>query len=303
MTTHSTEPDLAARVRAALTNLDDIAGRRALLESWIELDPSLEPLDLAAALVGLLEEAEASPAATPEREARGDAEPGRRAPYGDGPPRRTKEGALPRKPDEGNEIYRIGVGYRDAVKPSQIVAIISREGMLDGRLIGNIDIHDEHTYVELPEGMPEETFEKLRTVDIQGRPMAIERYEGETSQERRRPRRDDRGFQRGGPRRGGGGKGFHGGGGRGGRRDFHGGGRSYRGDGDSRGGGRSHRGDGDARGGDRSYRGGDSRGGGRSYRGGGDSRGGGRRYQAGGRGPYHGGGGSRGGYRGQDRSR
>ncbi|HED64671.1 MAG TPA: DEAD/DEAH box helicase [Planctomycetes bacterium] len=202
----SREERLRKRVLAALGDQESIESFRGLFEKWTSEDaePSIAPLDLAAALGALLHEGE--PFRMSEERRREEREPRERRDreaQRERPERgpRSKEGALPRTPASGNELFRIEVGYRDRLKPAHVVAIISREGMLDGRLIGNIDIHDGHTFVELPEGMPEDTFEKLRTVRIQGKPMGIERYEGETSSERVRPRGHFKPRRGGGPRR------------------------------------------------------------------------------------------------------
>ncbi|MFT5291134.1 MAG: ATP-dependent RNA helicase DeaD, partial [Planctomycetota bacterium] len=124
----------------------------------------------------------------------------------------------PRTPEEGMEIYQIGVGYQDGVKPGHIVATLANETGIEGRRIGNIDIREEASFVELPAGMPEDVLDDLQEAEIRYKPMRIKKYEGETSEEDVRPQR------RGGG--GGGGRGgFSGGRGGGGGRDGGGGGR------------------------------------------------------------------------------
>ncbi|HUA26442.1 MAG TPA: DEAD/DEAH box helicase [Steroidobacteraceae bacterium] len=71
------------------------------------------------------------------------------------------------------ETYRIEVGHAHGVQPGNIVGAIANEADLDGRQIGHIDIHDDHSLVDLPEGMPEETFEKLQTVRVRGVELRI----------------------------------------------------------------------------------------------------------------------------------
>lgn len=68
-----------------------------------------------------------------------------------------------KKPEKGMERYRIEVGSKDDVKPGNIVGAIANEAELDSEFIGRIDIFDDHSTVDLPEGMPEEIFATLRS--------------------------------------------------------------------------------------------------------------------------------------------
>ncbi|MFN9910253.1 MAG: DbpA RNA binding domain-containing protein, partial [bacterium] len=54
------------------------------------------------------------------------------------------------------ERFRLEVGWRDRVKPGNIVGAIANEGGLTGRSIGKIRIYDSHTTVDLPKGIPPE---------------------------------------------------------------------------------------------------------------------------------------------------
>ena len=64
-------------------------------------------------------------------------------------------------PDLKMVRYRLAVGRRDGVKPSQIVGAIANEGNLESKYIGEIIIFDTFTIVDLPSGMPKETKEVL----------------------------------------------------------------------------------------------------------------------------------------------
>ena len=57
--------------------------------------------------------------------------------------------------------YRIEVGHRDGVAPREIVGAIANEAGLEGRFIGRIAIEEDHSLVDLPEGMPREIFQHL----------------------------------------------------------------------------------------------------------------------------------------------
>lgn len=71
------------------------------------------------------------------------------------------------------ERYRIEVGHEHGVQPGNIVGAIAGEGDLDGHHIGHIKIHDQFSLVELPEGMPFETFQHLQNVYICGQKIRI----------------------------------------------------------------------------------------------------------------------------------
>jgi ATP-dependent RNA helicase DeaD len=90
-----------------------------------------------------------------------------------------------RPTEEGMTRYRIQVGHRDGVKPGNIVGAIANEAGIDGECIGAIQIQDAYTTVDLPEGMPEETFHALQSTRVVGKPMRLginrENQEGERS--------------------------------------------------------------------------------------------------------------------------
>ena len=71
------------------------------------------------------------------------------------------------------ERYRIEVGRNHEVTPGEIVGAIANEAGLEGRYIGHIDIHEDFSLVDLPEGMPKEIFHHLRKVRVCGQPLQI----------------------------------------------------------------------------------------------------------------------------------
>jgi ATP-dependent RNA helicase DeaD len=81
----------------------------------------------------------------------------------------------PRKAEAGFETYRIEVGKTHGVQPGNIVGAIANEAGLDSKNIGRIDIRDDHSLVDLPEGMPAETFKHLKQVWVSGQKLRISR--------------------------------------------------------------------------------------------------------------------------------
>jgi ATP-dependent RNA helicase DeaD len=93
---------------------------------------------------------------------------------GAGQPRRgPREQAGP--PEANMERFRIEVGWRDRVKPGNIVGAIANEAGLNGRSIGRIQIFDAHSLVDLPKGMPEDVFKGLQRLRVMNRELQISR--------------------------------------------------------------------------------------------------------------------------------
>ncbi|HXD83126.1 MAG TPA: DEAD/DEAH box helicase [Rudaea sp.] len=88
---------------------------------------------------------------------------------------RPRRDERPRQPEAGFETYRIAVGNDHGVRPGNIVGAIANEAGLDSKHIGRIDIRDRYTLLDLPAGMPEETFRLLKTVRVAGQRLLISR--------------------------------------------------------------------------------------------------------------------------------
>jgi ATP-dependent RNA helicase DeaD len=73
------------------------------------------------------------------------------------------------------ERFRIEVGWRDRIKPGNIVGAIANEAGLNGRSIGRIRIFDAHSTVDLPLGMPDDVFASLRNLKVMNRELQISR--------------------------------------------------------------------------------------------------------------------------------
>jgi ATP-dependent RNA helicase DeaD len=73
------------------------------------------------------------------------------------------------------ERFRIEVGWRDRVRPGNIVGAIANEAGLDGRSIGRIRIFDSHSLVDLPKGMPEDVFADLSRLRVMNKELQISR--------------------------------------------------------------------------------------------------------------------------------
>jgi ATP-dependent RNA helicase DeaD len=89
---------------------------------------------------------------------------------------------LPRDDSSDNndvvfETFRLEVGHAHGVKPGNIVGAIANEAGLEGRHIGHVDIRDDHSFVDLPEGMPKDIFRNLKKVRVVGQELRISRVD------------------------------------------------------------------------------------------------------------------------------
>jgi ATP-dependent RNA helicase DeaD len=146
-------------------------------------------LDIAAALAKLLQGDE--PLLLTERKKPENIRPADRPrpPHDDSRPRRaalpadstrqTHDAPRPRRTvpeaatEKGMERFRIAVGRIHGVKPANIVGAIANEAGLESKHIGRIDIYDDFSTVDLPEGMPRTIFNSLKRVWVSGQELKI----------------------------------------------------------------------------------------------------------------------------------
>ena len=86
--------------------------------------------------------------------------------------------------------YRIEVGKEHGAKPGDIVGAIANEISLDSSYIGAINLCERHSFVQLPKGMPTDTFKKLKAVRVRRQALEISVSEAQVVTER--PRRRER---------------------------------------------------------------------------------------------------------------
>ena len=87
-------------------------------------------------------------------------------------PVRTKR---PEGLEPGKERFRLEVGSVHGAQPSNIVGAIANEAGLEGEYIGRVDIHEDYSTVDLPEGMPSHIFNDLKKIWVCGQPLNISR--------------------------------------------------------------------------------------------------------------------------------
>jgi ATP-dependent RNA helicase DeaD len=104
------------------------------------------------------------------------------------------DSSTPRKPRAKSaaglmETFRIEVGSVHGIKPGNIVGAIANEAGIEGVHIGRVDIREDHSFVDLPEGMPKQIFKDLQKVRVVGRELRISRV----SEKPPKPPRDSTG--------------------------------------------------------------------------------------------------------------
>ncbi len=77
--------------------------------------------------------------------------------------------------EKNMERFRVEVGYKDHVKPGNLVGAIANETGLRGRMIGRIQIFEDHSLVDLPKDMPNDIFNNLKRVKVMNRELQINR--------------------------------------------------------------------------------------------------------------------------------
>jgi ATP-dependent RNA helicase DeaD len=90
------------------------------------------------------------------------------------------------KPDEGMQRYRIDVGHSHGAKPGNIVGAIANEANIDSKNIGAIEIHDNFSTVDLPQGMPKETHALLQKTRVAGQRLSIREWSDEPPKHKKR---------------------------------------------------------------------------------------------------------------------
>jgi ATP-dependent RNA helicase DeaD len=98
-----------------------------------------------------------------------DSRGGRNERGGERAPRKAKVN----RTDVDWQTYRLEVGKEHGAKPGDIVGAIANEISLDSSYIGAINLHEKHSFVQLPKGMPEKSFKQLKNVRIRRQAIDI----------------------------------------------------------------------------------------------------------------------------------
>jgi len=183
------------KTRLELTSVvaeKDLANMREIVENMAN-ESDISMMDLAAALLyqkQLKQPLQPKEDPKPRREARDRNERGGRD-RRDARGNRDQRERAPRKPkavrsDVDWQTYRLEVGKEHGAKPGDIVGAIANEISLDSSFIGAINLHERHSFVQLPKGMPKNAFQQLKRVRVRRQALSISVSEAPVSAERRR---------------------------------------------------------------------------------------------------------------------
>ena len=184
-----------ARVElGALVADKDLASMREIVETMAN-ESELSMIDLAAALLyqkQLKQPLQPKEDPKPRRETRDSGERndrGRRDTRDSRGGRDNRTERAPRKPkavrgDVDWQTYRLEVGKEHGAKPGDIVGAIANEISLDSSYIGAINLHERHSFVQLPKGIPTGSFQQLKSVRVRRQALAISVSETAMSSER-----------------------------------------------------------------------------------------------------------------------
>ena len=93
--------------------------------------------------------------------------------------------------EEGMVRYRIEVGRNDGVMPKHIVGAVANEAGIDSAYIGHIKLYDDYSTIDLPDGMPKDTFQLLKKVRVLNKKMDISVFNESINQDGKPPVRHD----------------------------------------------------------------------------------------------------------------
>lgn len=120
-----------------------------------------------------------------ERGGRNEARGGRNENRAERAPRKAKVA----RSDVDWQTYRLEVGKEHGARPGDIVGAIANEISLDSSYIGAINLHDKHSFVQLPKGMPDKSFTQLKRVRVRRQALEITVSDAQPAQSSERPSR------------------------------------------------------------------------------------------------------------------
>ncbi len=80
--------------------------------------------------------------------------------------------------------YRLAVGDKHGASKEVIKDVLVDESGVERKMIRCVDIRNEFTIVELPEGMPEDIFQHLKTIEVQRQKLDIKRLSAHSNKKR-----------------------------------------------------------------------------------------------------------------------
>jgi hypothetical protein len=82
--------------------------------------------------------------------------------------------------------YRLAVGVKQKINAEQLKKVLIDEAGVDRKLLTYINIQEDYTVVELPDAMPTDIFQHLKTVEINQHKLDIKRLKQRSNKKRGR---------------------------------------------------------------------------------------------------------------------
>ncbi|WP_131781011.1 DEAD/DEAH box helicase [Legionella gresilensis] len=176
-----------ARQQRFLSNISNrlehknVVQYRKIIDTFLEQNPTVAAADVAAALALLVNKDKPWQFEAPKSINVGkDKHIRERVNSKDSYERSTKKNRRSSRESSSNhfedmpqELFRLEVGRVHGVKPGNIVGAIANEAGLQSRFITGLKIHDDHSTVRLPKGMPKEVFQDLNKAWVCGRQLKL----------------------------------------------------------------------------------------------------------------------------------
>jgi len=89
------------------------------------------------------------------------------------------------------QTFRLEVGKDHGARPGDIVGAIANEISLDSSYIGAINLHEKHSFVQLPKGIPTASFNQLKGVRVRRQPLSISISDAPVESQRKRTERQN----------------------------------------------------------------------------------------------------------------
>jgi hypothetical protein len=147
--------------------LENLEVQRAHLKKLCEAGGGVDLLDCAAALLFLLQ----NPASLPDK---------------------ASDALQPPRPPIPRYLkmvrYRLDVGRQHQITAEVLKKVLVEESGVDRNNIAHIDIQDFHTLIELPDEMPPDIFQHLKTVEVNEQKLGIRRVKNRRAKKHGKPR-------------------------------------------------------------------------------------------------------------------
>jgi hypothetical protein len=147
--------------------LENLEVQRTHLKKLCEAGGGVDLLDCAAALLFLLQ----NPASLPDK---------------------ASDALQPPRPPIPRYLkmvrYRLDVGRQHQITAEVLKKVLVEESGVDRNNIAHIDIQDFHTLIELPDEMPPDIFQHLKTVEVNEQKLGIRRVKNRRAKKHGKPR-------------------------------------------------------------------------------------------------------------------